>query len=351
MSLSAQIRMALRRGAAEASQYTGLTAQIALRSSPSWKILMYHRITTPQEAGYVLQPGMYVRPKTFERHAAFLAQSHNVVALDELVEMISSGEPVPSRTVALTFDDGWLDNYTHAFPVLRKHKLPATVFLATAFVGSSETLWTDQVARALDLLRKDGEVVRFSQDIKDHENMPSLVVSPINRLVDRPSNQAVGQSVQEVISALQSIAPQQRKETIAALIKLAERRVDLNTERSFINWDEAREMAAEGIRFGCHTHNHLRLTELSSEDMLEEVEFSKQKILSQELKPSKVFCYPEGAWNVETQRVLASDGWKFALGVGKQADLSAEPKLLPRVGIHDDITQTPGMLNFRIWVY
>lgn len=351
MTFLAQAKIAARRAAAEALHFTGISTQIALRSSPTWKILMYHRVTTSLEAGYLLQPGMYVRPKTFERHAAYLAESHNVISLDELTKRLSAGEAIPSKTVCLTFDDGWLDNYTNAFPALKKYKLPATIFLATSFIGGNDTLWTDKVAHALDALRKNGEVVRFSKDIKDHENMPSLVVSPINRLVDQPSTSAVQQSIQEVISALQRLPAAERMDAVNALIKLAERHVELNRQRSFISWDEAREMAANGVTFGCHTHDHKKLTELDDEEVLNQVHLSQQKIMSQELKPSKVFCYPEGAWNTKSQKLLAGEGWKYALGVGKHANLSTEPKLLPRVGIHDDITLTPGMLEFRVWVF
>lgn len=346
-----QAKLLLRRAVAEAAHSSGVTDQIALRSSPPWRVLMYHRITTPEAAGYSLQPGMYVRPKTFERHAAFLSKNYNVVPLQELVEKVTGGERIASRTVALTFDDGWLDNYTNAFPLLKKHKLPATIFLATALIGTNETLWTDKVARALCALRERGEVVRFSEEIRDHENMPSLVVSPVNRLVDRASGGLLQRAVGEVISALQSLDAEERNTAAGALLKLAERHVALEPERSFVSWDEAREMAADSISFGSHTDSHRKLTELTDEEIEQELQLSLDRLRSHELKPCGVFCYPEGAWSERTQKVLARNGWKYALAAGKKGDLSQSPRLLPRVGIHDDIAQTAGMLAFRTWIY
>ena len=122
----------------------------------AWRILMYHRINQPDLLGHQMQPGMYVRPESFEMQMRFLKENYNVVRLQELSEKIGKGEKVTPGTIAITFDDGWLDNYTEAFPTLRKYELPATIFLATKYINSTETFWSDGIPYAIARLRENG---------------------------------------------------------------------------------------------------------------------------------------------------------------------------------------------------
>ena len=98
-------------------------------------ILMYHIIDTPQtqaEAKYACPPEL------FEQHLQYLKNSiHTVVSLTDIEEHLSTGKALPRDAVALTLDDGFQDNYTKAFPLLKKHGIPATIFLASGVVGGT----------------------------------------------------------------------------------------------------------------------------------------------------------------------------------------------------------------------
>jgi peptidoglycan/xylan/chitin deacetylase (PgdA/CDA1 family) len=103
-------------------------------------ILMYHGITEGEDSS------MYVSPDNFERQMAFLKkQGYSVISLDELVSAIKLGEKPEAKTVVITFDDGYTDNYLNAFPVLDKHGFPATIFIVTGYMGSPGYLTWDQV--------------------------------------------------------------------------------------------------------------------------------------------------------------------------------------------------------------
>jgi peptidoglycan/xylan/chitin deacetylase (PgdA/CDA1 family) len=87
-----------------------------------------------------------VTAAAFEWQMAFLARhGYRVVTLDELVQALQSGKPAPKRTVVVTFDDGYEETHTVAWPVLRRHKFPATVFVAPAEVGLKGFATWDQV--------------------------------------------------------------------------------------------------------------------------------------------------------------------------------------------------------------
>ena len=110
-------------------------------------ILTYHRVLSERElATQFVQPGMYVRDDVFDMHLRFLRQNFDVLRFADLLDMWEKGRwDSKARYCVITFDDGWLDNYVHAFPLLKQYKLPSTIFLPTAFVGTDEWFWPDKV--------------------------------------------------------------------------------------------------------------------------------------------------------------------------------------------------------------
>ena len=85
---------------------------------------MYHSVDSSDHFFNVL-------PEDFERQMCYLRErGFNIVSLDQLAEYRKAGK-IPRKTIAVTFDDGYLDNYTHAFPVLQKYSIPASIFVIT----------------------------------------------------------------------------------------------------------------------------------------------------------------------------------------------------------------------------
>lgn len=99
-------------------------------------ILMYHSVN-PQR-NYIMRK-LIVWPASFERQMRFLKEKHyNVVTLEKLAELIKSKKRIPFKTVAITLDDGYRDNYTYAYPILKKYGLPATMFVIINEIGRPE---------------------------------------------------------------------------------------------------------------------------------------------------------------------------------------------------------------------
>ena len=95
-------------------------------------ILMYHSVDADAQS----ENRLAVTADTFSRQMRFLKEhSYNVIPLEELVVLIRGGEEIPAKTVVITLDDGYKDNFTYVFPILEKHQIPATLFLITNEVG------------------------------------------------------------------------------------------------------------------------------------------------------------------------------------------------------------------------
>ena len=115
-------------------------------------VLMYHRVIADDARADEIEPGMYVRAATFAAHLRWLGAHFRFVPLREAQERPADPDGAPR--VALTFDDGWRDNLTHAWPLLAAAGAPATVFLATDWIAAAESdgrfLAPDDVRRMAD---------------------------------------------------------------------------------------------------------------------------------------------------------------------------------------------------------
>lgn len=98
-------------------------------------VLMYHRVDQASSPG---GPGLKVTPEQFARQMDYLAQAgYHPVTLASAVAHLRRGDVCAPRSVVITFDDGYEDNYRFAFPILKKHRFPATIFLVAGAVGKT----------------------------------------------------------------------------------------------------------------------------------------------------------------------------------------------------------------------
>lgn len=129
-------------------------------------VLMYHHVDIPE-----VPSALHVTPETFERQMEFLKNHHyRVISLVELAHRLRSGGNIPLKTVVITFDDGNLDNFTLAFPVLKKMGFPATVFMITSNI--SREGWLSEE----DLKILDASGVEVGSHTLNHAFLPILGV-------------------------------------------------------------------------------------------------------------------------------------------------------------------------------
>ena len=119
--------------------------QLAQRSAePKALVLMYHRVAEPDTDSWDLA----VSPTHFEQQLRVLKQLGTVISAAELVERLQK-RTLKNRSIAITFDDGYLDNYTNANPLLDHYQLPATFFIISGNVGLTQEFWWDELAAIL----------------------------------------------------------------------------------------------------------------------------------------------------------------------------------------------------------
>lgn len=126
------------------------------RFLPRGVILIYHRTTNLESDPQMLA----VSPERFGEHMEILRQYYNPVSLKELCEQMDLGRVIPG-SVAVTFDDGYEDNYLYARPILEKYAVPATVFVATGCIGKEKEFWWDELERIILVSGREkvGEII------------------------------------------------------------------------------------------------------------------------------------------------------------------------------------------------
>ena len=131
-------------------------------------ILAYHRV---HPDGATDTPT--IRPEIFEKQMAMLAQRWKPVTLLDLVIRMEEDQPFDRREVAVTFDDGTEDNFTHAYPILKRHRVPATIFMITDNIGRPGFLNKNQIAEMAE------QGITFGSHTEHHAYLPKL---PIDRV-------------------------------------------------------------------------------------------------------------------------------------------------------------------------
>lgn len=301
---------------------------------------MYHRVL-PSNAPEMqdAEPGMVVTPETLAMHLNVLRQWAEPIHLDDWFERRDSGKPLPARAVAITFDDGWIDNYQHAFPVLKQQAFPATIFLVSDWIDTLQMFWPERIARVLRL------GVEKSLDAFQHADSQWLTSANIGYDFSSPPSR-------EQLSTLFGHCKQWSDIDIHDKLDRLSERLSLPPpeQRTLMQWTHVHEMQASGlIRFGSHTCRHVRLTDtLDSAVMTNEIAVSRTRLEDKLERPVTLFCYPNGNYTASALNEVRKHYRAAVTTERGYNDLQSDPHLLYRVGVHNDVSADPVSFMARL---
>jgi peptidoglycan/xylan/chitin deacetylase (PgdA/CDA1 family) len=265
------------------------------RFSRRYQILTYHKVSS--EIHPFFGP---TDPTSFENQMRFLKEYYNVLPLVEIVERCRHGD-LPARAVAITFDDGYRDNYDYAFPILKKYGLPATVFAATGALGGGQTLWHDRIFDAF-------RFASVHHAVLNDEGSMELILE---------SGPAQARSLELVLNRVRSLYGESQLRFVERLEQILQPVFPANYLRpQMLSWDQVREMSRAGIAFGSHTVTHPVLSRVSRDAVRWELHESKRQLEEQLRMPIVSFAYPNGRtadFNEEVKDVLKECGYVCAV--------------------------------------
>lgn len=309
-------------------------------------ILGYHRIATiDQPHAYPLDLGLVsATAEEFDAQMRTLREFANPVSLDDIADAVTLGRTLPERAVAVTFDDSFNDTFEVAFPVLRRHGIPATVFVSTGHVEDNEPFWFEITAHLM--LRVPARAITFEQcpaGLPDGDDIAArrASIATLHRLLKACGNQRR----RELVDGW--------RERFAGVIDARARELSRPVSRRQIL-----EMAGNGIAFGSHTVSHPNLALASADTIARELNDSRTYLEALLGRRVRTLAYPFGTPDTYDERVMAAaSGCGYELAVTYRQGVnwlgSLAPFELRRIGISPGVTPNHfrAMLALPAWLH
>jgi len=277
----------IRTGLSRAIVGTGV-ASIGRRLFPkNGALILYgHRVQDDDEGD--LQG---LRPSWFADQMAYLHQHYQFLPLSNLLDCYEQQRPVPKNSVVVTFDDGFRDNFTNAYPILQRFHVPATVFLVTGCVSSGDLPWPQKVGYMFQ-----------------HTKVESLCHETTGgSCLGLRSTQERKQAKHIVKNALSLLPRIQRERSLDELSEALQ--VDVPRDR-MLTWDEVETMRKGGTEFGAHTFSHPCMALQSSKEARWEMEESLREFQTRLGITRPPFVFPSGSYTQELVKMAISVGFR-----------------------------------------
>jgi peptidoglycan/xylan/chitin deacetylase (PgdA/CDA1 family) len=252
------------------------------------RILAYHRIAELVETPAGACPNISATPKGFLRQMRLLARRYRCVSMPEVLDAVERNRPLPKRAVLITFDDAYRDFADAAWPILRQFRLPAALFVPTAYPDHPElAFWWDRLYQAFasttqTVLRKSplGALALVTPDQKRR-----ALLALVQRVPTLPFDDAM-----ELVNAVCN-----------QLVEGPARGADV------LSWSQLRELARDGVTLGSHTRTHPIMTQISSDRIRDEISGSQQDLKREIGFALPIFCYPNGDQNLGVAEILRAE--------------------------------------------
>jgi peptidoglycan/xylan/chitin deacetylase (PgdA/CDA1 family) len=263
-------------------------------------ILGYHRVASLERDEY----DVCVTPEHFDEQMEMLNRYAHPISLSQLVEHLKAGS-LPSKSVAVTFDDGYTDNLYQAKPVLEKYSVPATVFVCTGY--ADKEFWWDEMERLVTSSQADLHTLRLQLGENQFQwEQPDGNSDAGNLEIRRQFQQAI----YHFLLSLDIDNLTEAMETIRTWSGVSGD--DVSTSRG-MNRQELLQLTDGGlVDLGAHTRHHPMLPHLSLERQQDEIVSSKKDL--ENLLGIQVmgFAYPNGRATTDAKRITREAGFAFA---------------------------------------
>lgn len=289
------------------------------RITPKAIILVYHRVANEAEDPQLLA----VSPGHFNEHLQVLRQNCHPLGLEPLVGRSRFGG-IPNQSVAITFDDGYVDNSTEAEPILARHDCKATVFVASGSIGTTRPFWWDELETLL--LRPEvvplhlrlnlgGKDYEWTIPPQDQRKTSFLQWSGWNVLNgDTPSMRH--EIFRKLCGLLRGLSWEQQQEVLEQLRRWVGVGDTESASRRVMTADELMAMDVRGtISIGAHTVRHVHLSSLAADVQRTEITQSKRDLENILGHQVAAFAYPFGRGSDYTPDSVAfvrSAGFRYA---------------------------------------
>ena len=306
-------------------------------------VFTFHRVLSEEEySKTTFQKSIAVSDVALQRVLLHIKDRFEIISLQNLIDYQYGKKEYSSKQAyaCITFDDGWYDNYTNAFPILKAMNVPATIFLSTDFIGTDRGFWWQNLGDALSCHTLE----------KTKKNSLARLIVPF-----------VGEAAAELwnVDDIIAIIKQDFYDDVLDITEKALEIVGRPLTRHGLDWSHCEVMSEYGISFGSHTQSHPRLSLLKMPSLEKELSSSKKDIKCKGVNYVNAICYPYG--DVSSSVIDEAEkhydiGFTTQLGI---ADIGCEPAeahtriekslmSVPRINMPNDLALDSGRFNYRL---
>lgn len=265
-------------------------------------VILYHGVSGEEtHPGIENYRGKHIPKRAFENQIIFLQKHFTIVTLDSMEKVVAQGMSLQKPLCAITFDDGYKNNFIHAFPILKKYEVPATIFVTVGFIEGN-FLWPDRLEYTVGHTKKSsllitlfGVQTTFKTDTREERIKTDDTLRSFLKKLNSHDRETFLSTIEKELGC--ALTPQN-----APLNYLPLSKQDLQT------------LGAEGVSIGAHTVNHPILSRLTPEEQKEEISSSFEYVKNI-TGNCHHFAYPNGQkgdWNKDTEKILSELRCRFA---------------------------------------
>ena len=279
----------IRRAADHIAEYSGLLRACEMGMRSKLTVLMYHRVLEDADCAEYPFPSLIMPRSWFEAQLDYLSEYTCVLPVSEALGRLRDSSLGSKRLVCLTFDDGYVDNFEIAAPLLEARGLRGTFYITAGSVGARKRLWYDEAAALWSSLG------------------PRKLYQ---RIEDETGTDMVRHSTRDAWIEWLKTIPNDRRERILA--RLEAQADESAAPCELMTRDQIRALTDRGHEIGAHTLSHPILTKMGPKERRAEIAGARE--LLQEWTGSEVagFCYPNGDFDAEVIEDVQAAGYSHA---------------------------------------
>ena len=246
-------------------------------------ILFMHKVVKQQTSKLRihLMKANEIEAEFLEEMLVYLKEKYDIISLDEMCSRLKSKVKQKKKFIVITFDDGYKDNLTLAYPIFKKLNIPFTIYVTNCYPNKTAKLWWYM----LEDILLENENIQFTHNNKSYK-------------FKAKKKYQKDVSFEEIRGVIINASTEKQAQLLAQLEKSYDKNLEDYVFREALSWNEINTLSKDPlVNIGCHTKNHLALNKLTKDDQLKEVLGSKSEIDRKIVINSRHFAYPFGTSN------------------------------------------------------
>tara|TARA_A100001015_G_scaffold280792_1_gene343363 strand:+ start:2478 stop:3383 length:906 start_codon:yes stop_codon:yes gene_type:complete len=254
-------------------------------------LILFHGVISNKKTRIRNYTKKHIEKKKFEKILKYLTAKGNPISLDQYINYQKKNIKLPKYSFSLSFDDGFENNFSVAFPILKKYKIPTIFYVSTNLVQKNLMTWIDQIEYLLE--KKNFVIEDFMGtkkfNLSNKKNKINFLTFLRKKIKSNPSKYDVKKLVSEIYAAANE-----------KIIESSSHELDKKMSLSQIKKISNNKL----FTVGAHCHNHVSMAFLNKRELKYEITTSI-KVLENNIKRKIYhFSYPEGMWNDFNQKVI-----------------------------------------------